>query len=294
MDKFAIFHIEGGLGKHVAATAVAECIKNNHPDRKLIVVCAYAEVFLNLKFVDRVYRIGMTPYFYNDYIDGKDSLIFKHDPYFTTEHIHKTLPLIENWCKIYNLNYNGELPSLIFNAKQKQLYTNKWVRNKPIMVIQTNGGPLTNQPYVNSWTRDIPFYLSEIIVNHYKDDYHIIQICREGSITIPGVESVSYSMSNIELFSLLLVSQKRVLIDSCLQHAAVALGLPSVVLWIGTSPQVFGYNLHKNIVANLPKDIVKLPDSYLFDYSFSGLLHEYPSLESEIFDPNLVIQQINL
>jgi hypothetical protein len=49
-------------------------------------------------------------------------------------------------------------------------------------------------------------------------------------------------MPNMELFSLLLVSQKRVLIDSCLQHAAAAaaLGLSSVVLWVGTSPKVFG------------------------------------------------------
>ena len=294
MDKFAIFHIEGGLGKHVASTAVAECIKNNYPDRKLIVVCAYVEAFLNLKFIDRVYRIGITPYFYNDYIDGKDSLIFKHEPYFTTEHIHKKLPLIENWCKLYNLNYSGEIPSLIFNSKQKQLGINKWTREKPIMVIQTNGGPLVNQPYINSWTRDIPVYLSEILVNHYRNDYHIIQICRSGSVAMQGVEVVSDSMPNMELFSLLLVSQKRVLIDSCLQHAAAALGLSSVVLWIGTSPKVFGYNIHTNIVADLPKDIVKLPDSYLFDYSFEGLLHEYPSLESEIFDPNLIIQKINL
>jgi len=294
MDKFAIFHIEGGLGKHVAATAVAECIKNNYPDRKLIVVCAYVEAFLNLKFIDRVYRIGMTPYFYNDYIDGKDSLIFKHEPYFTTEHIHKKLPLIENWCKLYNLNYRGEMPSLIFNSKQKQLGVNKWTRDRPIMVIQTNGGPLVNQPHINSWTRDIPVYLSEILVNHYRNDYHIIQICRSGSVAMQGVEVVSDSMPNMELFSLLLVSQKRVLIDSCLQHAAAALGLSSVVLWVGTSPKVFGYNIHTNIVADLPKDIVKLPDSYLFDYSFEGLLHEYPSLESEIFDPNLIIQKINL
>jgi hypothetical protein len=236
----------------------------------------------------------MTPYFYNDYIDGKDSLIFKHEPYFTTEHIHKKMPLIENWCKLYNLNYSGEIPSLIFNSKQKQLGINKWTREKPIMVIQTNGGPLVNQPYINSWTRDIPVYLSEILVNHYRNDYHIIQICRSGSVAMQGVEVVSDSMPNMELFSLLLVSQKRVLIDSCLQHAAASLGLSSVVLWVGTSPKVFGYNIHTNIVADLPKDIVKLPDSYLFDYSFEGLLHEYPSLESEIFDPNLIIQKINL
>ena len=59
--KYSIFHVEGGLGKHVLSTAVARCIKNNHPDRELIIVCAYPEVFLNLDFVDRVYRIGMTP-----------------------------------------------------------------------------------------------------------------------------------------------------------------------------------------------------------------------------------------
>jgi hypothetical protein len=54
MKKYSIFHIEGGLGKHVAATAVAKAIKNNHQKRDLIIVCAYPEVFLNLPFVDRV------------------------------------------------------------------------------------------------------------------------------------------------------------------------------------------------------------------------------------------------
>ena len=42
MDKkYAVFHVDGGIGKHIAATAVAKCIKNNHPDRELIVVCAW-------------------------------------------------------------------------------------------------------------------------------------------------------------------------------------------------------------------------------------------------------------
>ena len=38
---YSIFIVEGGLGKNVAATAVARCIKNNFPDRELIVVCSY-------------------------------------------------------------------------------------------------------------------------------------------------------------------------------------------------------------------------------------------------------------
>ena len=35
--KYSLFHLQGGFGKHIAATAVAKCIKNNFPSRELIV-----------------------------------------------------------------------------------------------------------------------------------------------------------------------------------------------------------------------------------------------------------------
>ena len=220
MNKYILFHIEGGLGKHVAATAVAKCIKNNHPDRKLIVVCAFPEIYLNLKFIDRVYRTGNTPYFYDDYIKDKDIIIFKHEPYFTTDHIVKKKPLIQNWCNLYNLEYNDEIPELLFNLRQKQMGRN-WQRNKPVMLIQSNGGPLGDgQPFPYSWTRDLPYQNALDVANYFKKDYHIIQICRKDQNIIPDVEVVKQSLSNMELFSLLLVSQKRLFIDSCMQHAA--------------------------------------------------------------------------
>lgn len=290
---YSIFHLEGGLGKHVAATAVAQCIKNNHPTRELIVVCAYPELFLGLSFVDKVYRIGNTPYFYETYINEQDSLIFKHEPYFTTEHIHKQLPLIENWCKLYQLEYNEEVPTLKFNRKQTQIGLNKWGRERPIMVIQTNGGPLQEQPYIYSWTRDIPRELAQSLVNYFQDEYHIIQICRNEEQVLQGVEAHWGSMSNMELFSLLLMSEKQILIDSCLQHAAAALGKSSTVLWIGTSPKVFGYELHGNVVAKLPQNY-KLPDSYLFDYNFTGVAHECPIMEGDVlFDMDEIISSIS-
>ena len=105
--KYSIFQIQGGLGKHIAATAVAQAIKNNHPDRELIVVCAWPELWANLPFVYRVFPLGNTQYFYDEYIDGKDSLIFGNEPYFTTTHINKTLPLVESWCKLYQIKYNN-------------------------------------------------------------------------------------------------------------------------------------------------------------------------------------------
>lgn len=291
MEQYSIFHIEGGLGKHIAATAVARCIKNNHPTRKLIVVCSYPEIFLNLSFIDRVYRVGMTPYFYDDYINDKDSLIFKHEPYYTTDHIHKKLGLIPNWCNLYNLTYSGEKPELVFNARQKQVGYHKWKREKPILVLQTHGGPMRDQPFPYSWTRDMPFPILETILTTFSKDYHIIQICRTPEQGYSGIEVVSENMTNMELLSLLLMSTKRVLIDSCLQHAAAALNLPSTVLWIGTSPNIFGYQLHSNIQADIVSDI-KLPDSYLFDYSFHGTLHECPLTDFKIFDETQVLNSI--
>jgi hypothetical protein len=292
MSKYSLFHIEGGLGKHIAATAVAKCIKNNHPDRELIVVCGYPEIFLNLPEVDRVYRIGMTPYFYQDYINGRDTLIFKHEPYFTTDHVHKRLSLIENWCKLFGLNFSGESPELVFNIRQRQFGSRKWKRDRPTLVLQTNGGPMKDQPYPYSWTRDMPNPIAQSVVNSFAKDYHIIQVCRSQEQALPGVEVMHEQVSNMELLSLLLFSQKRVLIDSCLQHAAAALRLPSTVLWVGTSAETFGYAMHNNIQAKLPEK-VKLPDSYLFDYSFHGTIHECPLFDLNIFDESEVLNSVN-
>lgn len=51
--KTVIFFLQGGIGKHIAATAVVENINKNYPDRKLIVICPYPEVFLNRERIRR-------------------------------------------------------------------------------------------------------------------------------------------------------------------------------------------------------------------------------------------------
>ena len=108
-----------------------------------------------------------------------------------------------------------------------------------------------------------------------------------------GTERLDGKLSNMELFSIMTVSSKRFLIDSSLQHAAVAINLRSTVFWIGTSPKVFGYDLHNNIVANLPKNKNQLIGSYLFDYQFDFNVHECPySTLDEMFDMDLVVSNI--
>jgi len=293
MDKYAIFHIDGGIGKHIAATAVARCIKNNFPDHKLVIVCAWPTIFINLDFVYRVYKTGITPYFYQDYILNQDSLLFKHEPYFTTNHVYGKKSLIENWCELYGLTYNNEQPQLVFNLREKQIGDKLWNSGEPTMVLQSCGGPLIQENgYLYKWTRDMPIGLIHKIVEEFRPQYRILQVTKPNAPVANGVIPVDKEYSNMEFLTILLHSKKRVLIDSVLQHAAAALNLPSNVLWIGTDPNVFGYDLHNNILANqLPE--FKLPDSYIFNYNFEGITHECPyKNEDEIFDADAVINSI--
>ncbi len=260
-------------------------------------VSVYTDVFMNLPFVDRVYQLNNTNYFYQNYIENQDSLIFHNEPYFTTDHIHKKLPLIQTWCKMYGLNYNGETPELIFNPLQKKLSKEVWVKDKkPTMVIHTNGGLITPDAKSYMWARDMPFDIAQQIVDKYHKKYTIYQATKMNSPKLINATPIQYDeqtqLSTLEFLSLIIHSDKRILIDSCLQHAAAALKLPSVVLWNGTSPKVFGYDMHTNIETAKPHNF-KLPGSYLFDFDFNGSEHEYPFNENEeLFNIDKIFEAI--
>jgi hypothetical protein len=283
--KYCIFQVQGGLGKHIAATAVAQVIKKAHPDRELICVVAWPELWASLPFVHRVFPLGNTQYFYEEYIDGKDSLIFANEPYFTTTHINKTHRLVESWCMMYGLKYDNEQPMLKINPEQKKAIRNFYepqFQGKPLMVIHTNGGLFTNdRPYC--WSRDIPIEVAQKVANHFKKSHFVMQITRPASPKVDGAFVRNEQLSNTELIGLLELTDKRLLIDSSLQHGAAAFQLPSTVLWNATSSVIFGHSLHDNIQAK-EKPTKSLPGSYLFDYQFDANENEFPYEEGDLKD----------
>lgn len=290
-EKYLVWHIQGGLGKNVAATALCRAIKEKYSDRKFILVCSYPEIFLNNPYVDRVYSVNSLSYFYETYIKDKDVLVFKHEPYNQTGHILKNKHLLENWSNLLEIPYSGQLPELYPNYAQK-INAKKWFRSKPIVIIQTGGGPLNSNQYY-SWTRDMPEEIASLIVEKYKNNYHIIHVTRPGGYHLPNVERVDWEMPAMELFGMLTSSSKRFLIDSSLQHAACAIRLPSKVFWIGTSPTVFGYSIHENITPKNAKIKNSLLLSYTFDYQFDNNLHECPYSDiTEIFDIDRLISTL--
>jgi len=300
-EKYVIWEVKGGLGKNVAATSLIKPLSEKYPDRDLILVASYPEIFLNFKEIKRVYSMDKLNYFYEDYIKNKDTLIFKSEPYEQTNHILKKQSIIKSWCDILGLKPNNQLPVINFNYPQSQEIF-KWKRPKPILLIQTTGGPFNftlpgcqhpiPSPY--NWPRDLPFEISQKLVTKYSSEYYIIQVTRPDGYQLQGVdERVDAELDKNFLFSLIAASQKRILIDSCLQHAAAGMGLSSTVFWIATSPIVFGYSLHNNIVAKLPPGANQLINSYDFDYQFSNNPHECPfnSIE-EIFNIEEIVNSV--
>lgn len=298
-DKYLVFHVEGGLGKNVASTSLLKPLSEKYKDRKIVVVASYPEVFLNNPDIYRVYGLGRTSYFYDDYIKNKDTIVLRREPYFENNHVMRKTTLMETWFSMYGLNYKEGIhkPFLPMNMIQYSTQ-NAWIREKPIFILHTNGGPFFKdaQPHGYSWTRDMPpAVATEITQRAIKKGYDVVQVCRENSFVMQGAEVVSQKLTAFELFSLLLVSKKRLLIDSCLQHAAVAYNLPSTVLWVGTSPKMFGYKVHTNIEANPPKGHTKLVDSYIFDYDFNGHPHECPYMnDTEMFDIDRISKSLQL
>jgi hypothetical protein len=285
-----IFNIAGGIGKCVAATAVCKAIKKQFPTEKIVVVSAYPEVFLTNPNVYRNFSFSNLNYFYSDYIEGKDVKIFSQDPYLETSFIKQDTHLIKVWCEMYDIPYNGELPELYLTDEEKKFWGQKYLSDKPILAIQTNGGAI-GQSNKYSWVRDIPEHIVKGVIKEFYSKYNIAHIKRPDQISYENTIPISDDFRSVSV--LIYLSQKRLLMDSFAQHVAASLKLPSTVLWVGNSPKVFGYEIHNNILANIPTKESDLKSSFLQKYDITGDLIQFPyNNEVEIFNLDTIIKEL--
>lgn len=282
-----IFHITGGLGKHVLSTAVINSYKDQNPDRNIIVCSAYPSVFDNNPNIDESLQLGQTQYFYKNYIKGKDAEIFAQEPYRQTSHVFKQKHLIDTWCDMIGITHSRG-PSLHCNFREKET-TKKYLASfsdKPILIFQPFGGNNTTLPYC--WARDIHPEIAQNIINMLKDKYNIIHICNPYHVQLGNCIRIEDRLSITALATMLEVADRRILIDSSLQHIAHVIGKKSTVLWNVTDVELFGYSTHFNIPPKLTyTDGYR--GSYLFNYEISGLPHECPYMDyNDIFDTSFI------
>lgn len=285
--KNIIFNIEGGVGKSIMATAVCEAIKKQYPKDNLIVLTAYPEVFLCNPHVDKCFNFNQLSYFFKEFIENGNFKAFMHNPYLETNFIQQKEHLLDTWCAMFGIKYNNEQPKLYLTQREETFYARKFTSDKPIFVIQTNGGA-GNQEIKYSWSRDIPFDVAQKIVNEFANEFNVVHIRRNDQI---GLENTTSIQADVRaLFGLINISKKRLFMDSFAQHSAKALGLDSVVCWIANTPVQFGYENNTNIIAKKETKKAELKNSFLSKYNIVGDLIEFPyNDETEIFDVEEII-----
>jgi len=285
-----IFQIDGGLGKSIMATAICEAIKKQYPESNLYVITAYPDVFLCNPNVTKTYTHGNTQYFYKEIIEGKEIKAFIHNPYFETSFIKQEKHLLETWCEMFGLTYNNEQPKIYLTEREIKFYGNNFSFQKPLMVIQTNGGA-ENQQNKYSWARDIPQHVAQKVVNEFSEIYDIAHLRRKDQLGLQNATPVEASFR--ALATLILASKKRLFMDSFAQHTAKALGLDSVVCWVVNSPKQFGYDSNTNILANPETRIPELKFSTYSKYNISGEPLEFPyNSDQEIFTAESIIEAL--
>lgn len=283
--------IDGGAGKNIIFSAVAKAIKKQYPDSNLIVTTPYPEILLNNPNIYRVYKSGMTQYFYDDHIKGQDTLFLTDEPYKNHDFINRDIHIIETWCNTIGIPYNNETPELYINPLEIMQATAKLQGvQKPILFYQPFGGGIQDIKY--SWNRDIPPAQAQQIANILSQKYHVIQIGRQDQITLANVNKVTDDFRS--LFALLALSERRVLIDSVFQHAAAAIGLKSTVCWITNSPKKWGYEIHRNI---LPKEQIQNTthniDGFYIEHDFTGTkTFNYPFSDMDIFNVEEIVEPL--
>ena len=288
-EKYAIFHIEGGTGKNILATSVVSSLKKSDPERKIIIVTGWAQVWFNNPNIYRVYPFGNTAHFHTSYIKDHDVKIYRQEPYFEEDYILKKDHLIRIWCNLCDIEYDGSAPQIYLNPLEIEVVRLKLDLSKPIMILHTNGGADNGKiPY--SWFRDLPYKNGVDVVEHFKKEFNIYQIGRENQPLIPG--AIRLTLPIRELFCAFAFSQKRLLIDSFSQHLCAALGLPSTVIWIGNNPEVLGYNIHENIKCQVEPVYDTYHSSYLEDFDIQGDAIQFPYNTLKLFDSNVIIKSL--
>lgn len=292
-EHYAIVHIEGGLGKNILATAFVEVIKKTYPNSIIIIVSPWEDVWINNPHISRVYKMFEAKYFKRDYIN-EDTKIFRMDPYFTEDHILQRKHLLDTWCSMYGMKYENEQPRLYLTPRevlQAQNILNKQADPKPILIMQVSGGA-ANASYTYSWTRDMPVnQAQQLATTFHNNGYKVLQIRDEKQIQLQNAESL-HTVPPRQLFAMIALSDKRFFTDSFAHHAAAAFNLKSTVCWVKTHPDIFGYEVHDNIITTAKEVINNDKNAYLFDYDFNGPLQEYPYETLELFNIEEIVKSI--
>ncbi len=280
--KTIIMPITGGIGRNIFATSMIENFKRVYPTKKLIVVAGYPDVFINNPKINRVYGFNTVQHLYEDYIDrNEDTLMLEVEPYRHPEYMSGNRHIVDCWCEMLELPCETLMPRLYFSKSEREIaemFVKKF--NKPMILFQHIGGPVPNDQANTAmdkaiyqsmmFRRSLREKTTQKIVDTLSEAGYLVGSVQANNQFCPEkAEKSSFPLRAV--FCLLPYVSGVIAIDSFLQHAAAAFEIPSLVLWMGTSPERLGYKLHTNLRrAECPTPECHRPNSYAFDILSNG------------------------
>lgn len=287
MEKYLILQIEGGIGKNIVATSVVRAISNQYLDRKIVILTAHIDIWMCNPRIYKVLEFGKTPYFYQDFINKKDTILMLQDPYRCQDYIYKRKHLSEIWCDMYGIKWDGEKPELYFTNIEYDFLQTLLNKERPIFLIQSFGGS-EQQGHKYSWARDIPPKVAQSVVDEMSKNYRVIQVRRPDQLALNNCESLSLNPRQLSLS--IMMSDKRLFIDSFMQHAAASLELESTVIWIANDSNVLGYKVNKNISIEFKSG--DLRNSMYEAHDILGDPIHLANVPNDMFDVNKILETL--
>jgi len=241
-----VVQVEGGIGKNLALTSLIKKLKTLY--NSVYVFSPYPDLFNGI--ATRSFPFDVQ-YGYEDYFLKADD-IFYPEPYRQPDFRKHRIGICEAFFRCCNIDYNGEKPEIKFTAVELDLAKKIKKDIGTFIIVQFHGGvspyndPRQPQPNINI-VKNYPTELAEELVKKIREKYK----CNVVNFAIPNENKIN---GTIELqmpyrswFALLNESETFISIDSTLQHAGAAIKKHGYVLWGGTDPKMYGYEMHANI-----------------------------------------------
>lgn len=298
----------GGIGRNIMFTAVVRDLKKAFPDKKLIVIASFPNMFMYNPNVYKVYNMANPNYFYEDYLKEGKATVIDIEPYRHIDYLTKKKHFVECACDLLGIKCTSIIPDLHFVRNEfvlaQDFLTEKFKgkekegKPKPVVLIQYVGGKIPQGASVKDtmvsettmYRRNLPLKsIQEVINQLIKKGYGVGCVQAQNQLLPKEATLIFYPLRAV--IALLPYVKGVICVDSFLQHACTGLSKRAMVLWGGTSPKVLGYDTNVNLTqekCNTP--FCHRPNSYLWDVMPTGHLWDCPhNSECMNYSPEIIL-----
>ena len=264
--------ITGGTGKHIMFTALLPLLAERYEE--IHIHSAYPRTFANNPYVTSINE-DFTSSKYRPFLRSHETRICITDPYDQEEMIRKESHLLSVWGRLLGLELTDDearnlSPSLSLSPSEEDkayalLDQLEERLGSDFFLMQISGGqsPVSFDKggyeeefeyMYDALQRSLPLKYAEKLVLMLRRKFPDIPIVRYGLPNEFVPKKIANEMVTLDppvLYMMYTEICKKasgvITIDSSLQHIAAAANKASLVLWSGTSPDHFGWDLHTNL-----------------------------------------------